>query len=161
MKSTAKKIDLDSGAPLRRALFRVQRAQFLMQMGLISPCVPVGAAVAPITNKSTFIMEEIQKKVRSKCGRELTLDNFYVKTTPDGTKVPRNYCKDCCKEYMREYSVRRREKREAEKLAKPQRRFSQQQCRRRFCSNFSPKYNQEFFLNLSMKGDTEAICRSR
>lgn len=117
VKSTSKKIDLDSRAPLRRALFRVQRAQFLMQMGLISPCVPVGAAVAPITKKSTFIMEEIQKKVCAKCGRELTLDNFYIKTNPDGTKGPRNYCKDCCKEYMREYSVRRREKREAEKLA--------------------------------------------
>lgn len=118
VKSTSKKIDLDNGELLRRALFRVRRAQFLMQMGLISPCVPVGAAVAPITNKSTFIMEEIQKKVCSKCGRELTLDNFYVKTTPDGIKVPRNQCKECDKEYMRGYSARRREKREAEKLAK-------------------------------------------
>lgn len=63
-------------------------------------------------------MEEIQKKVCSKCGRELTLDNFYVKTTPDGIQVPRNQCKECYKEYMRGYIARRREKREAEKLAK-------------------------------------------
>ena len=63
-------------------------------------------------------MEEIQKKVCSKCGRELTLDNFYVKVTPDGTKVPRNQCKECYREYMRGYSARRKEKREAEKLAK-------------------------------------------
>ena len=116
VKSTSKKIDLDSGEPLRRAILRVQRAKFLMQMGLISPCVPDGAAVAPITDNSTFIMEE--KKVCPKCGRELTLDNFYVKTTPDGIRVPRNQCKECYKEYMRGYSARRREKREAEKLAK-------------------------------------------
>lgn len=63
-------------------------------------------------------MEEIQKKVCSKCGRELTLDNFYVKTTPDGIQVPRNQCKDCYKEDMRKYNARRREKREAEKIAK-------------------------------------------
>ena len=35
--STAKKLDLDSGAPLRRALFRVHRVQFLMQRGLATP----------------------------------------------------------------------------------------------------------------------------
>ena len=63
-------------------------------------------------------MEEIQKKVCSKCGLELTLDNFYVKTTPDGIQVPRNQCKECYKEYMRGYGARRREKREAEILAK-------------------------------------------
>lgn len=85
---------------------------------MLLPCVPFGAAVAPITNKSTFIMEEIQKKVCSKCGRELTLDNFYVKVTPDGIRVPRNQCKECYKEYMRGYIARKREKREAEKLAK-------------------------------------------
>lgn len=89
-----------------------------MQRGSLLPCVPFGAAVAPLTNKSTFIMEEIQKKVCSKCGRELTLDNFYVKVTPDGIKVPRNQCKDCYKEDMRKYNARRREKRDAEKLAK-------------------------------------------
>lgn len=63
-------------------------------------------------------MEGIQKKVCSKCGRELTLDNFYVKVTPDGIKVPRNQCKDCYREDMRKYNARRKEKREAEKLAK-------------------------------------------
>lgn len=63
-------------------------------------------------------MEEIQKKVCAKCGRELNLDNFYVKTTPDGIQVPRNQCKECYREYMRGYSARKREKREAEKLAK-------------------------------------------
>ena len=62
-------------------------------------------------------MEEIQKKVCSKCGRELTLDNFYVKITPDGIQVPRNQCKECCKEYMRKYSARKKERRENEKLA--------------------------------------------
>ena len=63
-------------------------------------------------------MEEIQKKVCSKCGRELSLDNFYVKVTSDGIKVPRNQCKECYKEYMRGYGARGREKREAETLAK-------------------------------------------
>ena len=63
-------------------------------------------------------MEEIQKKVCSKCGRELTLDNFYVKVTSDGIKVPRNQCKECYREYLRGYSARKKEKREAEKLAK-------------------------------------------
>ena len=62
-------------------------------------------------------MEEIHKKVCSKCGRELTLDNFYFKESPDGTKVPRNMCKECFKEYMRGYSARKRERRENEKLA--------------------------------------------
>ena len=63
-------------------------------------------------------MEEIQKKVCSKCGRELTLDNFYVKTTPDGVQVPRNQCKECYREYMRGYIARKKDRRENEKLAK-------------------------------------------
>ena len=40
VKSTSKKIDLDSRAPLRRALFRVQRAKFLMQRGFATPLRP-------------------------------------------------------------------------------------------------------------------------
>lgn len=61
-------------------------------------------------------MEEIQKKVCVKCGRELTLDHFYTKTNPDGTKSPRNECKECQRESMRGYSARRKAQREKEKL---------------------------------------------
>lgn len=35
--STSKKLDLDNGELLRRAIFRVHRVQFLMQRGLATP----------------------------------------------------------------------------------------------------------------------------
>ena len=38
--STSKKLDLDNGELLRRAIFRVHRAQFLMQRGLATPLRP-------------------------------------------------------------------------------------------------------------------------
>lgn len=58
-------------------------------------------------------MEEIKTKVCTKCGKELPLSEFSSKKgTPDGLSYQ---CKECTREYYREYNKRKREKRLADK----------------------------------------------
>lgn len=54
-------------------------------------------------------MEEIKTKVCNKCGKELPLSEFPPKKgTPDGLSYQ---CKECAREYGREYAKRKREER--------------------------------------------------
>lgn len=58
-------------------------------------------------------MEEIKTKVCTKCGKELPLSEFSSKKgTPDGLSYQ---CKECAREYSREYTKRKREERLAAK----------------------------------------------
>ena len=48
----------------------------------------------------------METKVCTRCGKELSLDSFSP-VQKDGTKL-RAMCKDCVKEYQREYSLKRK-----------------------------------------------------
>ena len=61
-----------------------------------------------------FTMEEIKTKVCSKCGRELSTENFYKNhTCKDGVDT---ICKECKSEYQREWARKNKEKKKAQKI---------------------------------------------
>lgn len=96
-----------------------------------------------------FTMEEIKTKVCTKCGRELSIENFYINKSLKGGRD--NYCKECKNAYTKEWARGNREKKKARKIENERIEFENKYkiYTNRELAKFTPR---ELMLELKARG---------
>lgn len=96
-----------------------------------------------------FTMEEIKTKVCTKCGRELSIENFYINKSLKGGRD--NCCKECKNAYAKEWARGKREKKKARKIENERIEFENKYkiYTNRELAKFTPR---ELMLELKARG---------